>query len=67
VRFISSRLGHAVGEGGVQLATRDGGLTWTVVPTRMQTSLQAVFFVDEQTGWMAGRNGSILATATGGL
>jgi len=25
-----------------------------------------VFFRDEQTGWIAGTNGSILATATGG-
>ena len=66
VRFLDARIGHAVGEGGAQLVSRDGGLSWSANLTRTQMNLQAVFFVDEQTGWIAGSEGSILATATGG-
>ena len=47
--------------------TRDGGATWSLVPTGAKAGLGAVFFLDEQTGWISGTNGSILATATGGL
>ena len=66
VRFLDARIGHAVGEGGAQLVSRDGGLSWSANLTRTQMNLQAVFFVDEQTGWIAGSEGSILSTATGG-
>ena len=66
VRFLDATLGHAVGQDGVQLASRDGGLSWSARLTGTQMNLQAVFFLDEQTGWIAGSEGSILATATGG-
>ncbi len=66
VRFLNASLGHAVGYGGVVLVSRDGGLTWAATPTPTLTNLQTVFFLDEQTGWIAGSEGSILATATGG-
>lgn len=66
VRFLNAGVGHAVGDGGAQLVTRDGGLTWSVDATPTQMSLRAAFFIDEQTGWIAGNEGSILATATGG-
>ncbi len=36
------------------------------MPTGAKAGLGAVFFLDEQTGWISGTNGSILATATGG-
>lgn len=65
VRF-AGQVGHAVGEGGTDLVSRDGGATWALLPTGAQTWLRTTFFVDEQTGWAAGGNGSILATATGG-
>ena len=66
VRFLNAGVGHAVGDGGAQLTSRDGGLTWSVNATHTQMSLRAAFFIDEQTGWIAGNEGSILATATGG-
>ena len=66
VRFVSARVGHAVGNEGTLILTRDGGATWSVVPTGAKAGLGAVFFLEEQTGWIGGSNGSILATATGG-
>ncbi|MEO6362598.1 MAG: YCF48-related protein [Caldimonas sp.] len=65
VRFVGN-VGHAVGDRGTDLVSRDGGATWTLQPTGSQAWLRTTFFVDEQTGWTAGGNGSILATATGG-
>jgi photosystem II stability/assembly factor-like uncharacterized protein len=66
VRFVSPLVGHAVGDQGTLVATRDGGVTWTVLPTGAKAGFGAVFFRDEQTAVSTGTNGSILATATGG-
>jgi photosystem II stability/assembly factor-like uncharacterized protein len=66
VRFVSATVGHAVGDQGLVLVTRDGGLTWSREESGTTLALRAVFFLDEMSGWAAGYGGAILATATGG-
>lgn len=55
----------AVGERGHILSSFDGK-TWeqAIVPT--QTTLTAVYFVDQQLGWAVGHDATILATTDGG-
>ena len=62
--YVSIESTKTSGDGAI-LKTTDGGQTWQVLPVP-STSMQGIGFVDEQTGWIAGTNGSILATATGG-
>ena len=79
VSFTDSLHGHAVGAGGIILATADGGGNWTrqyacaastpCLPAsrdRITNSLLAVSFVDAFHGWATGTGGTILATADGG-
>ena len=66
VRFVSATVGHAVGDQGTVLVTRDGGVTWNRQESGIAQHLRAVFFVDEMSGWASGLAGTIVATATGG-
>ncbi|MGD8921813.1 MAG: YCF48-related protein, partial [Candidatus Zixiibacteriota bacterium] len=43
----------------------DGGVTWEKVPLDHDNSIQAVFFVDGQLGWLVGDNGMILHASFG--
>lgn len=50
------------------LSTTDGGLSWTVLPGRVATSvLYSLDFTDSKTGWAAGESGMIYRTLDGGL
>jgi photosystem II stability/assembly factor-like uncharacterized protein len=49
----------------VILETTDGGVTWTIQLGDVGR-LRSVFFVDESTGWIVGRWGTIFKTTTGG-
>ena len=40
---------------------------WTRLSTGVANTLESVYFVDPQTGWVAGSNGTILHTTDGGL
>ncbi len=56
-----------VGEYGHVLLSDDEGATWRqakLVPTR--TTLTAVTFIDERTGWAVGHGGIVLGTSDGG-
>lgn len=50
--------------GGVILRTLDGGTTWDT--TFLPASLDALFFLDAETGWTAGADGAIYHTSDGG-
>jgi len=39
---------------------------WTELNTNSYDDLKAVYFIDDQTGWVAGENGAILKTTDGG-
>ncbi|MCA1656419.1 MAG: IPT/TIG domain-containing protein, partial [Actinobacteria bacterium] len=58
--------GHAVGDGGVILATVDGGHTWGPQASATNANLAAVSFPDGSNGWAVGRGGTIVATTDGG-
>ena len=64
--FTGSERGWAFGEGGVALATRDGGASWSrqTLPTKFL--LLGGAFVDEQHGWLVGAGATILQTSDGG-
>jgi len=55
-----------VGEGGVILATTDGGATWSAQSSRTTEDLNDVTFSDATHGWAVGVWGAILATTDGG-
>jgi hypothetical protein len=56
----------AVGEYGSVLRTTDGGATWTPQSSGTSHALEAVTFVDANTGTAVGHGGTILHTITGG-
>jgi photosystem II stability/assembly factor-like uncharacterized protein len=76
VHFVSAETGWAVGfphwdqalKGytGTIIHTTDGGQTWTPQTAHTLVELRGVFFVDEFTGWVVGRQGVILHTGDGG-
>ncbi|HVF88616.1 MAG TPA: YCF48-related protein [Blastocatellia bacterium] len=47
--------------------TRDGGLNWAKVETKLPEQVfRSVFFVDENNGWVATRDGRLAKTSNGG-
>ena len=56
----------AVGDGGVIVASGDGGATWTAQTSGSTQDLHAVAFADATHGWAVGAGGTILATTDGG-
>jgi len=56
----------AVGERGHILISTDAGRSWRQSPVPTRTTLTSVFFIDEQFGWAAGHDATILRTADGG-
>ena len=76
VQFVNSRLGWAVGEHGVIWHSRDGGLSWQLVPSPVSCALRSVCFLTDRVGWIAGgkttphtrvSEGTVLATTDGGV
>ena len=66
VKFVNDTHGWAVGEGGVIIATTDGGKTWTIQYSGYELTLNSVDFTDEANGWVVGQLGLILNTNDGG-
>jgi photosystem II stability/assembly factor-like uncharacterized protein len=66
VQFPTAQQGWAVGEFGVILATADGGKTWTVQKSPVETTLFGVHFTDAQNGWATGIEQVLLHTSDGG-
>ncbi|TDB68851.1 WD40/YVTN/BNR-like repeat-containing protein [Arundinibacter roseus] len=68
IAFIDSLLGYAVGREGKAFKTTDGGQFWSPLALPVQTDLEAVFFVDNLTGWIvsAYANAQLFKTTDGG-
>ena len=45
----------------------DGGTTWVSNPDTLNYDLISLFFIDANTGWMVGGDGTILNTMDGGI
>ncbi|NOX62061.1 MAG: DNRLRE domain-containing protein [Chloroflexi bacterium] len=57
----------AVGQQGVVLGSSDAGATWTRLAISVTANLNAVHFIDANTGWVAGDAGFIAQTTDGGV
>jgi len=66
VAFSDAAHGWAVGEGGVIVATTNGGVAWSAQTSGSSELLTSVAFSDATHGWAVGWNGTILATTSGG-
>lgn len=66
--FNDDAQGVIIGAGGTILFTEDAGLTWNKsdVPRDANTKLNAVFFVNQKSGWTVGTQGKIYQTFNGG-
>jgi photosystem II stability/assembly factor-like uncharacterized protein len=67
VSFVNAKHGWVVGNGGIILATEDGGRQWKTQVSTTQTNLASVRFLDEKHGWAVGAGGKVIATVDGGL
>ena len=75
--FIDLLTGWAVGggqnppitnDGSTILKTTDGGTNWQLIPISItNVALYPLFFVNENIGWSASKNGVILKTVNGGF
>ncbi len=72
VSFVDSLTGWAAGEAGIIIRTTDGGSSWDVQNSTVQTFIMDVFFVDQNYGWAVSLrdefpfNSILLKTTTGG-
>jgi len=69
IHFTSASVGYGVGtngNAGVIMKTVDGGLNWVVQHTGTVTIYNAVYFVNDSTGFVVGGNGRIFGTTNGG-
>jgi len=63
--FINQDVGYLTGNNYL-LKTTDGGATWESNPGLPDMQFNAIFFVNELMGWIAGADGAIYHTETGG-
>jgi hypothetical protein len=56
----------AVGERGLIIVSRDGGLSWTQASVPVSATLTAVDFATDEKGWAVGHAGTILHSSDGG-
>jgi len=71
VYFTDAKTGYVVGSNendgkGIILKTIDGGITWTQLSSDITQSLYSIFFIDINTGYAIGWNGTIIKTINGG-
>jgi photosystem II stability/assembly factor-like uncharacterized protein len=69
VFFLNTNLGYAVGSNGVAatvIKTTNGGADWEVQHTGTVTFYNAVYFVNDSVGYIAGGGGRLLKTTNGG-
>jgi len=57
----------AVGERGHVIASDDDGFSWLQAKVPVISTLTAVYFVDENTGWAVGHDGVVIKSVDGGL
>lgn len=66
VAFATPEQGWVVGEFGVIFTTADGGKTWLMQESPVETTLFGVYFADTQNGWATGIEQVMLRTSDGG-
>ncbi|MCX6225886.1 MAG: YCF48-related protein [Bacteroidia bacterium] len=66
IRFLNDSIGWLVGDQGALLKTKDGGKSWSLLPTHVGHDLFTFSFTDENHGWAAGLGGTIIKTIDGG-
>jgi photosystem II stability/assembly factor-like uncharacterized protein len=66
--FIDNFRGAIVGGGGTILFTEDAGVTWkpSVIAGNENKKLNSIFFLNQNTGWAVGAEGSIFQTLNSG-
>jgi photosystem II stability/assembly factor-like uncharacterized protein len=67
--FLDNQRGWAVGDSGIILATTDGGVSWSELPTPTDYPLTKVHFADAQVGYVASGTewgGEVFRTTDGG-
>lgn len=64
--MVSKNVGYIVGSGGIILKTVDGGLSWSVLNSRVTRTLYSVYFIDERRGFVGGTSRTLLRTTNGG-
>lgn len=65
--FVNQDQITAVGYGGIICRSTDWGITWTSQNSGTSRSLNGVFFIDANNGWVVGELGTILHTTNGGI
>ena len=63
--FVNENIGWIVGASGSIIKTTNGGIEWEFQECGSETWFKAVYFIDENTGWIAG-DGNILHTINSG-
>jgi photosystem II stability/assembly factor-like uncharacterized protein len=65
--FLNAKIGYAIGQSGI-IKTIDGGNSWNElnINTNSYTRLNALHFMNEQTGWAVGEYNRIITTSDGG-
>jgi photosystem II stability/assembly factor-like uncharacterized protein len=63
--FLNSQTGWCVGSYGLTYKSQDGGDTWVEQNSGTDKELNAVYFVNENVGWIAGEN-IVMKTTDGG-
>jgi RHS repeat-associated protein len=70
VQWIDDDVAYAIGDKGVLIQTKDGGMNWDMVDLyalNVTTQLNDLYFVDNQNGIIVGNNGTIIKMASGTL
>lgn len=65
-QFINSNTGYTVDSTGIFKST-DGGSSWTLIQASSGNIPTNLFFINQNFGWVCGRNGMIRKTTDGGL
>ena len=70
VYSLNDSFSYAVGRDefyGYIVKSTNGGLNWTRLPNFTSNSLNAIFFVNSNTGYISGQYGTLLKTTNGGM
>jgi photosystem II stability/assembly factor-like uncharacterized protein len=55
IDVVNSEIAYAAGVNGTILKTIDGGENWSQLDFMAKKSINAIYFVNEETGWVGGR------------
>jgi photosystem II stability/assembly factor-like uncharacterized protein len=66
ISMLDKQQGWIVGEAGLIMTTKNGGVAWSSQPSGVVDDLWDVHFVDAENGWAVGEAGIIVSTTNGG-